>query len=41
METSDSGLNIYPGAVTCGGMRVIGLRCDQLGPVDRCLLEES
>jgi len=39
VETSDSGLNIYPDAVTCGGMRLIGPRCDQLGPTGTVCLK--
>ena len=38
MKTSDSDLkvnrNIYPDAVTCDRMRLIGPKCDQLGPID-------
>ena len=45
MKTSDSDLkvnrNIYSDAVTCDRMRPIGPKCDQLGPIDHCLLEES
>ena len=37
MKTSDSVLkvnrNIYPDAVTCDRMRLIGPKCDQLGPI--------
>ena len=37
MKTSDSDLkvnrNIYPDAVTCDRMRLIGPKCDQLGPI--------
>ena len=44
MKTSDSDLkvnrNIYPDAITCNRMRLIGLKCDQLGPINHCLLEE-
>ena len=36
MKTSDNDLkvnrNIYPDAVTCDRMRLIGPKCDQLGP---------
>ena len=42
---SDSDLkvnrNIYPDALTCDRMRLIGHMCDQLGPISRCSLEES
>jgi len=38
VETSDSGLNIYPDAVTCGGMRLIGPKCDQLEPTNTVYL---
>ena len=45
MKTLDSDLkvnrNIYPDAVTCDRMRLIGPKCDQLGPIKHCLLEES
>jgi len=45
MNTSDSDLkvnqNMYPDAVTCDRMRLIGPKCDQLGPITYCLLEES
>ena len=38
MKTSDSDLkvnrNIYPDAVTCDRMRLIGPKCDQLGPIN-------
>ena len=38
MKTSDSDLqvnrNIYPDAVTCNRMRLIGPKCDQLGPIN-------
>jgi len=41
---SDSGLRvdgiIYPGVVTCDGMRLMGPGCGQLGPIGHCLLEE-
>ena len=37
MKTSGSDLkvnrNIYPDAVTCDRMRLIGPKCDQLGPL--------
>jgi len=33
--------NIYPEAVTSDGMRLIGPKCDQLGLINHCLLEES
>ena len=37
MKTLDSDLmvsrNIYPDAVTCDRMRLIGPKCDQLGPI--------
>ena len=36
MKTLDSDLkvnrNVYPDAVTCNRMRLIGPKCDQLGP---------
>ena len=45
MKTSDSDLkvnrNIYPDAVTCDRMRLIGPKSGQLGPINRRLLEES
>ena len=45
MKTSDNDLkvnrNIYPDAVTSDRMRLIGAKCDQLGPISHCLLEES
>ena len=38
MQTSDSDLkvnrNIYPDAVTCDRMRLIGPKCDQLGTIN-------
>ena len=38
MKTSDSDLkanrNIYPDAVTCDRMRLIGPKCDQLGSIN-------
>ena len=38
MKTSDSDVkvnrNIYPDAVTCDRMRLIGPKCDQLGPIN-------
>ena len=38
MKTSDSDLkvnpNIYPDAVTCDRMRLIGNKCDQLGLIN-------
>ena len=38
MKTSDSDLkinrNIYPDAVTCDRVRLIGPNCDQLGPIN-------
>ena len=43
MKTSDSDLkvnrNIYPDAVTCVRMRLIGHKCDQLGPINIVYLE--
>ena len=37
VKTSDSNLkvnrNVYPDAVTCDRMRLIGPKCDQLGPI--------
>ena len=45
MTMSDSDLkasqNIYPDAVTCDKMRLIGPRGGQLGPINHCLLAES
>ena len=45
MKTSGSDLkvnrNIYLDAATCDRMRLIGPKCDQLGPINHCLLEES
>ena len=45
MKTSDSNLkvnrNIYPDAVTCDRMRLIGPKSGQLRPINYCLLEES
>ena len=45
MKTSGSdlkvNLNMYLDAVTCDRMRLIGPKCDQLGPIHHCLLEES
>ena len=45
LKTSDSDLkvdgNIYLDAVTCDRIRLIGPKCDQLGPINHCLLEES
>ena len=44
MKTSDSDLkvnqNLYPDAVTCDRMHLIGPKCDQLGPINHCVLEE-
>ena len=38
MKTSDSDLKVnrnkYPDAVTCDRMRLIGSKCDQLGPIN-------
>ena len=43
MKPSDSDLkvnrNIYPDAVTCDGMRLIGHKCDQLGPISIAYLK--
>ena len=43
MKTSDSDLkvnrNIYPDAVTCDRMRLIGPKSGQLGPTNHCLLK--
>ena len=40
MKTSDSDLKvnrtIYPEVVTCDRVRLIGPRCDQLGPINDC-----
>ena len=45
MEALDSDLNvnrnIHPDAVTCDRMRLIGPKCDPLGPINHCLLEVS
>ena len=45
MKTSDSDLNInrnmYPDAVACDRMRLIGPKSGQLGPINHFLLEES
>ena len=45
MKTSDSkrkvNRNIRPDAVICDMMCLIGHKCDQLGPINHCLLEES
>ena len=32
--------NIYPDAVTCDGIRLVGPKSGQLGPISHCLLEE-
>ena len=41
MKTSDSDLkvsrSIYPDAVTCDRMRLIGPKSGQLGPINHCL----
>ena len=43
MLDSDLKLNrkMYPGAVTCDMMHLIGPTSGQLGPINNCLLEES
>jgi len=45
MKTSDHDIkvnrHIYPDAVTCDRMRLIGPKSGQLGPINHCLLEES
>ena len=45
MKTSVSDLkvnrNIYPDAVTGDRMRLIGPKCDQLWPINHCLLEKN
>ena len=45
MKTSDSDLkvnqNIYPDVVKCDRIRLISPKSGQLGPMNRCLLEES
>ena len=45
MKTSDSDLkvnrNIYPDAVTCDRMRLIGPKTGQLGPINHCVLVGS
>ena len=45
MKALDSDLkvnrNVYPGAVTCDRIHVIGPKSGQLGPINHCLLEES
>ena len=43
MKTSDTDLkvnrNIYPDSVTCDRMRLIGHKCDQLGPITTVYLK--
>ena len=45
MKTSDSDLkvnrNIYTDVLTCDGMRLIGPKCDQLGPINIVYLKSS